>query len=99
MIVVRVELWSAITGKVTEIARAEICNVGGSAEIGDYETRSLRGRSATAFAQRTIQRRGKVTGHRRKALHVWNLVAKALLAMGYGANAAGPLDNEESIDA
>lgn len=84
MIVVKVELWSAITGERTEIARAEICNVGGSDELGNYDVRSLRGRGAEQLARRVVQRRGKVSGHPRLKQHVWNLVAKALASMGYG---------------
>jgi len=84
MIIVRVELWSAITGSVTEIARAEICNVGGSVTVGDYEVRTLRGRSQAALDRREIQRKGAIRGHERQRLHVWHLVAKALRSMGYG---------------
>jgi len=88
MIVVRVELWSAIDGQVTEIARAMIHNVGGTLKVGDYEGETYRGRSVEALndAMRRKQttRSGKVTGHRRLDLHVWHLVAKMLSAMGYG---------------
>lgn len=84
MIVVKVELWSAVTGKITEIARAEICNEGGTAQVGDYSARTLRGRSEADLARRQVQRTGKVLGHARLRLHVWHLVAKALAGMGYG---------------
>ena len=84
MIVVRVELHSAQDGRVTELARAHIANVGGTATSGDYAAAILRGRNTAALNRGTVQRRGKVTGHARQALHVWHLVAKALVAMGYG---------------
>lgn len=85
MIVVKVELHSAITGEITEIAMMEIANIGGSNTIGNYDCCTLRGRSAQAFTQRQVQRKAKVLGHPRLSQHVWNLVAKSLKAMGYGA--------------
>ena len=86
MIVVSVQLWSAITGEKTELARMEICNDGTSAgRLRDYDTRTLRGRSVADLNKRTTQREGRVVKHDAPGLHVWNLVAKALAAMGYGA--------------
>lgn len=93
MIVIRVELWSAITGEKTELARMVIDNVGGTAYRGDYRCRSLRGRDEDALdrsmrtintTQAGVQREGRVEGHARLREHVWNLVAKALASMGYG---------------
>lgn len=84
MIVVCVLLKSAITGKVTEIARAHICNVGGTDTVGDYHVQTLRGRSSRTLDKSSVTRSGIVTGHRRRYLHVWHLVAKALKAMKYG---------------
>lgn len=84
MIVVRVELHSAITGKVTEIARAHIFHLTGTRTLADYGARTLRGRDTAALDRGQVQRRGKVENHPRLALHVWHLVAKALAAMGYG---------------
>lgn len=88
MIIVKVELLSAVTGETTELARMAIDNIGGTATVGDYRARTYRGRSAGALdrAMRTglAQRQVFVRGHRRLALHVWHLVAKALLGMGYG---------------
>lgn len=84
MIIVRVELHSAITGQVTELARAHISNIGGTETIRDYETCTLRGRDTAALDRRQVQRTGKVIGHASLALHVWHLVAKALTGMGYG---------------
>lgn len=84
MLVIRVELHSAITGKVTEIARAEIANVGGTDTHGNYHCRSLFGRGREALDRRREQRHTTIEGYPRKALHVWNLVASALSRMGYG---------------
>ncbi|MFC3097334.1 hypothetical protein [Alteraurantiacibacter palmitatis] len=88
MIVVKVELHSAITGQVTEIGRMMINNVGGSASSGDYQARTYRGRSAETLARamkrNEVTRKGKIEGHARLRLHVWHLIAKALASMGYG---------------
>lgn len=88
MIVIRVELWSAVTGQRTEIARAMIDNVGGTERIGNYAARTYRGRNERdldrAMRAETVTRTGRVDGHRRLDLHVWHLVGKALAAMGYG---------------
>lgn len=86
MLIVRVELHSARDGSVTEIARAEICNDGTSRErqSGNYQCRTLKGRTARQLEDRVVQRKGTVKDYPRLALHVWNLVADALRAMGYG---------------
>lgn len=98
MIVVRFELWSAITGKRTELARMMIANrdVSEDGKKADYECFTYRGRSEKALHQSMtdhlargyksgITRKGKVLAHPRLAEHVWNLVAKALAGMGYGS--------------
>lgn len=84
MIVVKVELHSARTGLVVEIARAHICNAGGAKIMRDYVVRTLRGRDTRSLDRLQIQRQGEVKGHPSERVHVWNLVAKALKAMGYG---------------
>lgn len=84
MIVVSVILMSAVDGSSQELARAYIDNIGGTTQIGNYRVRTLRGRSTEDFARNTVQREGKVEGHARLREHVWNLVAKALTATGYG---------------
>jgi hypothetical protein len=84
MIVVRVELHSAVDGSVRELARLHISNAGGTETLGDYDVQTLRGRSTADLDRRMVQRRGRVCRHQRLALHVWHLVAKALGAMGYG---------------
>lgn len=84
MIVVKVELHSAITGQVTELARMVIDNIGGTRTKGDYRCRAYRKGSPLHPLKRNIIREGQVDGHRRLAEPVWNLVAKALGKMGYG---------------
>lgn len=91
MIIVRVELWSAVNGQKTELARMVIDNIGGTVQRGDYRARTLRGRSSETLDRALLQadgagitRKGYVNGHHRLREHVWNLVAKALSGMGYG---------------
>lgn len=94
MIVIRVELWSAVTGDVTEIARMTIDNIGGTAQQGDYRVRTMRGRSAEALHRAmltgSVTREGQVLRHPRLREHVWSLVAKALIAVGYGRDGSRP---------
>jgi hypothetical protein len=91
MIVVRVELHSAITGIVTEIARCDIWNVAsGDRDLGDYDCASYIGRSRTALGKRKTNRTGTVRGHARLRDHVLNLVAKALASMNYGKKSRKP---------
>ncbi|HEX2794676.1 MAG TPA: hypothetical protein VHN58_09645 [Croceicoccus sp.] len=93
MIIVRVELHSAVTGQQTELARMVIDNIGGTVQRGDYGARTLRGRSRDALDRamlslpRQVQREGRVIGHARLREHVWNLVSKALTGMNYGSHA------------
>jgi hypothetical protein len=89
MIVIRVELWSAVNGQVSELARMTIDNIGATAngQHADYRARSFRGRDAAtlhrAMLAGTVQREGKVIRHARLRLHVWHLVARALDTLGY----------------
>lgn len=98
MIVVCVLLQSAITGKVTEIARMHVSNTGeGTCRASDYDVTTLRGRKTSDFEKPIATRTGKVVGHRRLDLHVWHLVSKALQAVGYGtpkAEAAAPTNTK-----
>ncbi|MGV3511856.1 MAG: hypothetical protein ACO1OX_07605 [Novosphingobium sp.] len=96
MIVIRVELWSAVSGQKSELARMVIDNIGGTNHLGDYRCRTLRGRSEEALDRALLtmnstgtQREGRVLGHARLREHVWNLVAKALTGMGYGQPKGG----------
>jgi hypothetical protein len=83
VIVVRVELHSAITRQVTEIARMHISNIGGTANIGDYITHVFRGRSKEDLDKLRVNKTGSVVGYPRLRLHIWNLVARALANMRY----------------
>jgi hypothetical protein len=85
MLIVSVHLHSAITGKVSEIARMQIVNDGtGVGELGHYRCRSYRGRDTNQLNNCTISRQGEVKNYQRRKLHVWNLVARSLERMGYG---------------
>ena len=77
MLVINVELHSAITHKITTIARMSISNVGGTVSRGDY--------SAKTFHKTTGEplRSGEVLNHPRISANVWVLVRKALQVMGY----------------
>jgi hypothetical protein len=97
MIVVRVELHSAIDGSVRELARAHISNAGGTTERCDYDVVTLRGRSKEALDKRVGNRRGKVRDYPRLAIHVWHLVAAALQAIGYSNPRSG--DTGEGLTA
>lgn len=83
MIVVKVELHSAITGQISELARMHICNIGGTHTKGDYSCTTLRGRSKADLDRRVSQRSGFVRKYPRLAIHVWHLVARSLVTMGY----------------
>ncbi len=102
MIVVRVELHSAINGKVTEIARAHISNIGGTKTNGDYSVKTFRGRKAQELNRRTPSRSAIVQNYPRLSVHVWHLVARALIAMGYAGKeeqlqASGLVETETAV--
>lgn len=91
MLVVRVELHSAITGKISEIARMIIANDGtGTPKKGNYWGNAAKGiiqgdhmiPPAIMHASRSM-RQGKVQNYPRASKHVWNLVARMLKAMDY----------------
>jgi len=90
MIVIKVELWSAITGQKKELARMIVDNVGGTDARGNYRARTLIGRSSAALDSAMMQRpmktarEGHVADYPRQRLHIWNLVQRALAGMGYG---------------
>lgn len=84
MIIVTTHLVSANTGEVTELARMHICNVGGTHQLRNYSVEALRGRSTEQLNKGQVQRSGRVDCHPSERVHVWNLVAKGLAAMGYG---------------
>ena len=86
MIVVRVELHSAVTCKVTLLGSMVIDNVGGTVDRGDYRARTFRKGVQPEDALvggRKPQREGRVNGHPRLHKSVWNLVWKVLREMGF----------------
>lgn len=91
MILVRVELWSAITGRKTTLALMSICNDGEASRQnpnrGDYLAKTYVGRDEGALARSLetdrVSKRGVVRNHARLQEHVWNLVGKALASCGY----------------
>lgn len=84
MIVVRVELWSARTGEKTELARMHICNDGTSAgSYRNYIAYAFRGRNKEQLDKNTIQHQGSILNWPSERLHIWNLVRKALVQLGY----------------
>ncbi|MBN7763717.1 hypothetical protein JYP52_21495 [Nitratireductor aquibiodomus] len=79
MIVVKVELWSAVTGKKRKLAEMRISNDGtGTDAKSHYDGAIMR---KPDF--REVTREARVEDHRRHALTVWHLVAKMLKTMGY----------------
>lgn len=92
MIVVRVELHSAIDGRVEDLGSVVIWNDGtGDRTTGNYEAVSLR-RGADVYKSmrryfrdrtKTAVRSGQVTGHKRLNRPVLELVRKALESMEY----------------
>lgn len=84
MIVIKVELWSAVSGNVTELARMLVSNDGtGIPNNMHYDVEVLRGRSKTDLDRRTVLKRTKILNWPSERLHVWNLVNKALTQLGY----------------
>ena len=76
MIVVKVELHSAITGEVSEIGRTYIHNTGeGTSERGDYSVNVCRKGSRNFY---NAARRGEVLDYPRLSYNVWRLVSRAL---------------------
>lgn len=87
MIIVSVALHSANDGSITELARMHIAADEGTkqdTELGSYTVRTLRGRDSAALDKNVQQRIGRVELHPRLREHVWNLVTKGLVNLGYG---------------
>ena len=83
MIVVKVELHSAITCEITELGRMVIDNVGGTRTRGNYRARVARKGQELWEGMQKPQREGRIENHPRLSQSVWCLVAKALHAAGY----------------
>ena len=80
MIVIKIELHSAITKRVTLLGKMHICNDGTSKDpkIGHYLGGIFRNGS-----DKTFIRRGSVEGWRRKDRTVWELLFAMLKSMDY----------------
>lgn len=98
MIVVRLELHSARTGQIEDLGQIIIANTGtGTRTKGNYEVRqSRKGKPFVKMPEGKIDtsaydseayskpvRGGLVGGHARLSKPVWNLVFKALKALGH----------------
>ena len=92
MIVVRIELHSAVTGKKTLLNEMIVHNVGktpgASGDVCDYKAVMLRKGSkevadAKSWDDLSVSRSARVTGHARNSLPVQTLIRKALDALGY----------------
>lgn len=82
MIVVKVELHSAITGKITEIGRMLIANDGtGSHRLGQYHVRLLKRGSDPE--KMNVSKTGYVLNHARLSRPVWDLVGRAINVLGF----------------
>ncbi len=82
MIVVKVELHSAITGQVKLLGSMIIDNIGGTTQRGDYRVR-VGNKNNAADLRRIMtspQRTGEVRDYPRLSYNVWRLVVRALLS-------------------
>jgi hypothetical protein len=81
MIVVKVELWSAQTGKKTPLAAFVVSNDGtGTDSHGNYDVKVLR--KGSSDLDKPI-RTGRVESHARHSLPVLTLIRRALEACRY----------------
>lgn len=82
MLVVKIELHSAITGEITTIGAMIIDNIGGTKSRGDYRVRVANKNDAEDLREimRAPQRQGEVRGYPRLSYNVWRLVSRALLS-------------------
>jgi len=83
MLILKLELHSAITGKTTQIAQAIIANDGGAvqANVGHYDVKVARkGKFALPDNWHNPLRTGRVENYPRLSYNVWRLVIRALLS-------------------
>lgn len=81
MIVVKVELHSAITGKISLLGKMIIANTGGgTAKRGNYSVAVLKKTSADKDRPsiEDVLRHGEVLDYPRLSYNVWRLVSRAL---------------------
>ena len=82
MIVVSIELQSAITGKIKTLGRMIIGNTGGTGKRGDYTVRVGNKKDVNDLAKvfNKPQREGTVKDYPRLSYNVWRLISRAILA-------------------
>lgn len=87
MLVVKIELWSAVTGKVEEIGRMYIGNDGTArGKRGNYDVKVTRKGSEKSTGWKTFRgwknvkatRTGRVEDYPRSSYNVWRLITRAL---------------------
>lgn len=84
MIIIKVELHSAITGKVTELARMRIINdETGNMTRRNYIGQTYRGRNTKDLDKYTIMKGAALKNWPSAQFHVWNLVRAMLTQLGY----------------
>lgn len=85
MLVVTIELHSAVTGKITQLGKAIISNVGGTVASGDYAARfGRKHQQMLPDIHANPCRSSEVKSFPRRRLNAWHLLARALNAAGYG---------------
>jgi hypothetical protein len=86
MLVIPIQLHSAISGEITTIGTMVIDNIGGTQVLGDYRCRMYRkseNNISSLIRDGKPIREGRVNGHARLKEPVQNLVLKALEALNY----------------
>lgn len=79
MLIVKIELHSAVTGEVSEIAHMRIINDGtGTRDLGNYDVELMEGRKDG----RRVAMKSRVEGYPRLPYTVWELVRRALGGRG-----------------
>jgi hypothetical protein len=73
MILVKIELHSAVTGKITEIGRMKIVNIGGTTTRGNYLAHIMR-RGTLTKPSKTVN----IENYPRLSYSVWELVRRVL---------------------
>jgi hypothetical protein len=80
MIVIKIELHSAITHRITDIGRMYIWNKGGDGDRGDYDVRVMNKHTLEGDPrkERDVCRKGEVLDYPRLSYNVWRLITRAL---------------------
>lgn len=80
MLVVKIELHSAITGEISEIGKMIIANTGGTRECGDYRVAVSHKNDLNDLKKIWTEpcREGEVKSYPRLSYNVWRLVSRAI---------------------